>query len=122
VAGPIEDFRDMIDDDWDNRAAAGLARRSDRLCELRLAAEAAPREDGDRAALKLSALSTGADCATPSMATTFHVEWLRAEARELLERRAEHLGALAAALYGAVELTGAEVETIVRAIPCPCRC
>ena len=122
LAGPVTGYLDTTDEDFDDRAARALARRSDRVRELRVASEGRLPKDDEEAALELSAFLTVADFETPSMATTYHAAWLREEAKELLVRHGRHLAALAVALNERVEMTGTEVEAILLAVPERCDC
>jgi hypothetical protein len=109
-SGPMEPGRS---DDFDEREALAIARRSDRIRELTAALEADPGQSDDENAPNLSGFLTGS-------AAMQHVAWLTAETRALLERHAAALVALAGALYEAVEMTGPEIEAVIRANPCTC--
>ena len=99
-------------DDYDERAAEAIARRSDRIAELTAALAADPGLSDDEEAQILSRFLTD----SPGL----HLAWLHAETRDMLERHAAALEALADALYAAVEMNAAEIAAVIRAHPCKC--
>lgn len=111
MAGPIVAHMRDTDDDFDERAALALARRSDRVHTL-FTEEHRPILADEAKALMLSAALHSGDM-TPNLTTHAHLAWLRCEARDLLERHAAELEALAVALNERIELTGEEVAEII---------
>jgi hypothetical protein len=126
MAGPLgrSDLTDA-DDDFALRAAAALERVSPRTRELVLTAEKAPEEsfhnDEDEAMRMAVLLNSNHPEATPTTINYFHVNMMREEAKQLLEKHSEQLLALAAELLKRTILTGPEIDDILRTAP-PCRC
>jgi hypothetical protein len=116
VPGPSGYSEDAPCEEFAVRSAAAIERQSPRVRELlgEHEADAQGMSDEDRARTDADGLSWG------GTAPTYHVLWLPEQARDALAWHRSALAAIADELYLRIVLTYAEVDAIVRHLPCRC--